>query len=267
MTTRKKKTTSKADQRDFPELAIEKRPPPTLPTAPGIDFAALAQTDIDPDKLERLIAMQERLMAKQAEAQFNVAFVEMQAALPEIDQRGKRIVKGKLHNTYAKHEDIQRVLKPILQAHGFALSFDPKIDESGIAVTAILIHRAGHSRQATFGPVPPDAGGSKNTIQEYSSSVSYGERIATIAVCNITTRGMDDDGGGGRNEAPAPPDDYEGWLLSLEAVAAEQGTAALQKFWKDSDKTYQAYLTKWNLGGWDKVKKTAIETTAAQGAA
>jgi hypothetical protein len=145
-------------------------------------------------------------------------------------------------------------MRPVLEVHGFVLNYLTDFEDGRIKVTAVLSHEAGHSQQTSF-ITDPDTSGKKNSIQAQGSAQSYGMRYATLALLNITTCGMDDDGAG--SEAPDAPDDYEDWLLGLEAVAAEQGTKALQTYWKESEKANQAHLTKWNLPGWNKVKATA----------
>ena len=60
-------------------------------------------------------------------------------------------------------------------------------------ITAILSHREGHSEETTL-TLDADKSGSKNAVQAVGSSISYGQRYAAVALLNITTRGMDDDG-------------------------------------------------------------------------
>ena len=122
-------------------------------------------------------------------------FVLMQADLPEITKHGKA------HNyAYARWEDINAQIKPVLSAHGFALNF--KIHEEGeqtLAMTAILKHRDGHVEQTTK-RLPLDKSGSKNIVQAFGSTQSYAMRYAAIALLNIVSRGEDDDAGGASSD-------------------------------------------------------------------
>lgn len=155
-----------------------------------LDFIQRAAADptVDIDKLERLIQLSERMQAKTAEGEFNAAMSEMQCEIPTIAERAKG------HGTikYATLEDISDIVKPIMKANGFAISFKVEHTAAGLSVTGILMHRAGHREQTTM-LLPLDTSGSKNAVQAVGSSTSYGKRYVMCALLNITTRGEDDD--------------------------------------------------------------------------
>src|SRR5688572_29901797 len=76
---------------------------------------------VDVEKLERLIAMQERIMRHNAKAAFDASYARMQPEIPIIDEHGRIEVKGTLRSTYAPLEDIHKVIKPICSQFGFAI--------------------------------------------------------------------------------------------------------------------------------------------------
>lgn len=154
---------------------------------------AAADPACDIDKLERLMAMHERMQARDAEAEFNAAMAAMQSDIPSIAERGAIVVNGQKRSDYATFEDINDVIKPIMQQHGFAITFKVENVPSGLSVTGILMHRAGH-RESTTMLLPLDTSGSKNAVQAVGSSTSYGKRYVMSALLNLTTRGEDDDG-------------------------------------------------------------------------
>lgn len=154
---------------------------------------AAADPACDIDKMERLMAMHERMQARDAEAQFNAAMAAMQSDIPSIAERGAIVVNGQKRSDYATFEDINDVIKPIMQAHGFAITFKVENTPGGLSVTGILMHRAGH-RESTTMMLPLDTSGSKNAVQAVGSSTSYGKRYVMSALLNLTTRGEDDDG-------------------------------------------------------------------------
>lgn len=156
-----------------------------------IERLALAP-NVDPDRIEKLLALQERMMDRQARNDFIAAMARMQPELPEIAQNGKLVIKDKLISTYAKWEDINEAIKPIIGKHGFSLTFSIETSEK-VRVTGILSHIAGHSERTEI-TLPVDVGGSKNPVQAVKSSVSYGKRCTAEALLNITSRGDDDDG-------------------------------------------------------------------------
>lgn len=185
-------------------------PPASLPVHQPQANATLAMIErlvVDPnadiDKLERMIALQEKVLAKQAEAAFNQDLAVMQASLPCIAERGQIHDKvGNVQSTYGLWEDINRELLPVLSAHGFAISF--RIDtSSGVTVTAVLSHRAGHSTTTSM-TLPVDATGGKNGVQAVASSVSYGQRYTSRALLNYSTHNdpLDDDGQAAGSAAP-----------------------------------------------------------------
>ncbi len=157
-----------------------------------IERAAM-NPDVDIDKMERLLQMQERVLERQASMDFNASMAAMQTEMPSITERGKIVVKGETRSHYATLEDIVDTARPIMQKHGFAVSFRVRSGESAIEVTGVLMHKSGH-REETSMRLPFDQSGSKNGVQAYGSSVSYGKRYVMSALLNITTRGEDDDG-------------------------------------------------------------------------
>lgn len=155
---------------------------------------AASDQNFDADKMEKLLGMYERLSDRKAKVAFHSALAEMQPTLPIITENGEIKHGGKLISKYALWEDINEAIKPILQGHGFALSFRVgRNDKNGVTITAMLSHREGHSEETTL-TLETDNSGSKNAVQAVGSSISYGQRYAAIALLNITTRGADDDG-------------------------------------------------------------------------
>lgn len=155
-------------------------------------LAVISRVATDPncdlDKMERLLNMQERVMAKQAEQAFNAAMAAMQAEIPSIAERGTG------HNIkYATLEDIVDTVRPIMHRYGFALSFRVTQAAPQITVTGVLMHKDGH-REETSMTLAADTSGSKNAVQAIGSSVSYGKRYVLCAMLNIATRGEDDNG-------------------------------------------------------------------------
>jgi hypothetical protein len=159
--------------------------------------------DVDIDKMERLLQMQERIMDRNAKAAFIGALADMQPKLPVIGRKGNITIHKKdaektdaniIQKTpYALWEDINDAIRPLLAEHGFTLTFRFKKEADRVEVTGILSHRQGHFEETTLS-LPMDTSGSKNNVQAIGSSTSYGKRYAAIALLNITTRGEDDDG-------------------------------------------------------------------------
>lgn len=154
---------------------------------------AARDPSVDIDKMERLIAMQERVQIRDAEVAFADAFATMQPNLPAIGKNGQIVHKGQIISEFAEWEDINKAITPVLSEHGFSLSFKPETTNGTIAVKGILRHRLGHKEDATL-PLPTDTSGAKNAVQSVGSTLSYGKRYVATLLLNITTEGEDDDG-------------------------------------------------------------------------
>jgi len=190
---------------------MEPQVPANVETHPASDGTALIamiervalNPDVDIDKMERLLQMQERILDRNAKSAFTAALALMQPELPVVDRKGKIVIHKKdaekipenvIQSTpYALWEDINDAIRPILAKYGFALSFRVKKEADRVEVTAILSHREGHSEE-TMLSLPMDSTGSKNNVQAIGSSTSYGKRYTACSLLNITSRGEDDDG-------------------------------------------------------------------------
>lgn len=161
---------------------------------------ALANPNTGIDALERLLAMQERVQERQAKASYTLALREMQPKLPIITERGRIIIKEKgtdkviQDTSFARWEDINEEIRPLLAEHGFALNFSNGLSPDGkVRVTTLLKHIGGWE-ESTYFDLPHDSSGSKNAVQAVGSSTSYAKRYGTLSILNITTKGEDDDG-------------------------------------------------------------------------
>lgn len=142
----------------------------------------------DLSKLEKMMDMQERVMDKQAEQAFAASMAAMQSEMPRVFE----LAQG--HNlTYARLEDINDTIRPVLEKHGFCVTFATHQDDmKAVKVTAICSHKLG-AKQETSLILPLDTSGSKNAVQAVGSTVSYGKRYTMCALLNIST-GNDNNG-------------------------------------------------------------------------
>lgn len=160
-------------------------------------------TSIDLDRLDRLMEMRDRVVAREARVAFDAAFALMQPELPVIDKKGRiegtsKRTDEKLSQAFGRWEDISPAITPILAKYGFGIRFRQErvVDPAGnhqTRVTCILSHTQGH-REEPYIDLPLDTSGSKNNVQAYGSTISYGKRYAATMALNIVTKGEDDDG-------------------------------------------------------------------------
>lgn len=184
----------------LPAASVERAPALADTQEASTILAIISKAATDPncdiDKLERLGAMYERLKAGQAQQAYSDALANLQQELPVIKERGSILDKQKnVQSTYAKWEDVNETIKPVLAKHGFSLSFRIPRNEKGIEVEGVLCHRFGHCERTSI-LLPADVSGNKNAVQAVASSVSYGKRYTAFALLNIASTDEDDDGQG-----------------------------------------------------------------------
>lgn len=159
--------------------------------------------DFNPENMRQLLDMQKEIMTEQSRRDFGAAFVALQAELPVIsatgrievrkkDSHGERTGPIQQSTPYATFNNIMDTIQPLLTKYGFGLSFEtaPSADGTRLLVTGTLEH-GGHQRQSTF-PLPAEVSGSKNNVQGWGSSMSYGKRYCTIALLNIRSAAPED---------------------------------------------------------------------------
>lgn len=186
----------------------------------------------DIDKLERMLAMHQRLLDSQARAAYYDALAQLQPELPTIDEKGViKDKRGNVRSTYAKFEDMHESLRPVLSKHGFAISFsldakpDEKLDVGVNRITCTLAHKLGHS-ESTSVYLPDDDNEFMSRQQRKASAISYGKRLTSVALLNVQTRGEDNDASGGAKDTDKPEAVKvitAKQVAELEALATEVG--------------------------------------------
>ncbi len=164
----------------------------------------------DIGRIVQLTELYQKIRADEAKRAYRAAFPAMQAELPVIDQNGRIVIQKDnkiIQSTpYAKWEDINEAIQPVLFKHGFGLFFEPGIASDGkITVTAVVTHVEGHEERATV-TLSHDSSGSKNSVQAVGSTLSYGQRYSARALLNFQSRAKaDQDDDGEAAGAPAGP--------------------------------------------------------------
>lgn len=184
------------------------------------------QQGADLDKLERLMALQERWEATEARKAYDTAFSAFKAEAVVI-VKNRKVTAGPLAGkSYAELFSVVNAITPALSRHGLSSSWKISKDEpQWLEVTCTLKHVAGHTESVSMGG-PPDVGGAKNAIQARASTVSYLERYTLKAITGLSEQ--DDDDNGGRRTAPDPEDSDEDYALIQDGRdKAMQGMAAL----------------------------------------
>lgn len=149
--------------------------------------------EVDVEKMRALLDMQKEIVRYKAEMAFNADFAAMQSDLPVIAKNGEIKVNGTVRSKYTLFEEMNEIVKPILQQHGFAILFKTSSKKGEVTVSGTLMHREGH-RETTELTLEADTSGSKNSVQSIGSSLQYAKRYIEASLLNLTTGGEDDDG-------------------------------------------------------------------------
>lgn len=151
----------------------------------------------DLDKLEKLMALQERWEASEAKKAYVVAMNAFKADPPTIYKTKNVSYIGVSYN-HALLEDAAELIGSAMTKHGLSFRWDCEQMEGGLVrVTCIITHILGHSERTAL-QAGIDLSGKKNNIQALGSTVSYLERYTLFAATGMASKdmGMDDDGKG-----------------------------------------------------------------------
>ena len=153
--------------------------------------------DVDVEKLERLMAMQEKMLDREAEQAYTMAMVAVQSNIQAVT-RDK--INPQTHSKFVSLEAMKKVVVPVYTQEGFALSYGEgeSTKENSVRVTCKVMHSGGHSENF-FYDCPIDDKGiagkvNKTPTHGKASAVTYGERYILKLIFNITIQDEDDDG-------------------------------------------------------------------------
>lgn len=178
----------------------------------------------DVEKLEKLMALQERWQAEQARKAF---FAAMNAVQGEIEPIRRDATNKFTQSRYARLESIHKQLCPVYTKAGFSISFGEgtAAREGEIRITATVMHRDGHS-QEYHADLAPDTEGAKGNanktaVQGKGSTFSYGRRYLETMIFNVALTNDDDDGNGGK-AAPVVTEEQSRELRELCEAAGRK---------------------------------------------
>jgi len=166
--------------------------------APPESFGAMVQRAIDKgvpvETMERLLAMYEKLQARQAKAEFDRALAAFQAECPTIQKTKKVMNKDgrSVRYQYAPLEVIVQQVKGLLEKHGFSYTVDAEVEPGLVRATCKATHQAGHSQTSSFS-VPIDKDAYMNPAQQCASALTFAKRYAFVNAFGILTGDEDDD--------------------------------------------------------------------------
>lgn len=173
----------------------------TETVTPNTLLALAVEGGADPDRLDKLMALQERWEANQAKKAYVEAMAQFRSECPAIDK-----TKNGHNNKYAGLSETIEAIKGLLSRCGLSHTWKTNQENGTITVRCVVTHVLGHSEETSL-TAAPDTTGSKNPIQAIGSTVSYLERYTLFALLGLASQEMDDDGSGSGKTGPKPEDD------------------------------------------------------------
>jgi len=181
-------------------------------------IAQAVKHDLDPDKLEKLMDLQDRWVANNAKRDYGAALAGFQADCPSISCTKEVTGSKGFKYKYAPLDAIQTLIRPHLKAWGLAVTFSTKMDAEGYLTAFCKVsHISGHSELSEF-TCPVDREMAVNDSQRQGSVNSYAKRYALGNALNLAFEREDDDGAKGGSK----PIDAE-QAANITALISEVG--------------------------------------------
>lgn len=226
----------------LPSQVLAPETPVVTPTAllQVIERAA-SNPQVDIDKMERLMAMHERMVARDAESAFNDAMLACQTEIRRVAADADNPQTKSKYATYAK---LDRVLRPIYTAKGISISYDtdesPKAEH--IRVLA-YVSRGAYTRTYKI-DMPADGKGAKGgdvmtKTHATGAGMQYGMRYLLKGIFNVAIGEEDNDGNAPRGMAET---EVAEWIKKIEATTTKEAAKAV---WHESVKAAKAAGDSW----------------------
>lgn len=212
-----------AERIESAPATVEQHPASDASSLLQVITRAAADPNVDIDKMERLMQMHERLLARNTEQAFNAAMTEAQKEMRRVSADANNPQTRSKYATYAK---LDAELRPIYTRHGFALSFDegdsPKPEH--VRVVCHVSHAGGFTR-TYHKDMPADGKGAKGNdvmtkTHAAGAAMSYGMRYLLKGIFNVAVGDEDRDG----NAPQSAQAISEAQAEQIRALIAEAGT-------------------------------------------
>lgn len=183
--------------------ALETQAPKALgasSTTPGsiaelLHFAI--EKGVPVETMERLVALQERMLARTAAEDFMRALADFQRGCPSIPHSRKvsyTAAGQKVEYSYAELDAIAEALREPLHSRGFSYGWGPTMADGGMLTkVCTLRHVNGHAESSSF-TCPTESRSAMSPQQKYGAAETYAMRRSLISVLGLTTTEKDMDG-------------------------------------------------------------------------
>lgn len=181
---------------------------------------AASDPSVDIEKVERLIALHERLQETAAKAAFNDAMADAQAEMEPISRNASN---PQTRSKYATYDKLDAAVRPIYTRHGFSISYDTGECAKPDYVLVLAYVSKGAFTKTYRIEMPADGKGAKGgdvmtKTHATMGAVSYGKRGLLKAIFNLAEGEGDRDGN--TDEEPCIS---EKQIADLDALISEVG--------------------------------------------
>lgn len=151
------------------------------------------------EKMHQLFELKMKVLAFDAKCAFDEAMSRLRPRFPSISKDGiiEVVKEGRVvaKTPYARFEDIQAVIQPLLAEEGFSTSFTTRAHGADKFETILKVsHVRGHSETTSVFLPDSEKSGFKNNVQAAGSAMAYGKRYAYEAAFDLRHGGQDTDG-------------------------------------------------------------------------
>lgn len=237
-------------------------PAPKAETSAGVMLQVLARISGDPtidlDRVERILALHEKLAARDAAREYTEAMAHFKSK-PLTIRKDKLVSfqtqKGRTEYRHATIGAVCEAIIPGLADVGISHHWELERKEARVIVTCVLTHRAGHSTRTTWDG-PPDDSGQKNVLQQAASTITYLQRYTLLSATGIGVSESDDDGNAGGEDSGGAeaPDGYENWSADMDAIT---DWPTLEAAWAKSNGIFKGWAVAADAKWWETRKASA----------
>lgn len=193
----------------------------------------------DLEYIGKLMDLQERWLgteARKAYVKAMAGFKSEPITIRRSKEVGYRTREGDLVGySHAELSDVTDAVGPAMAKHGLSFAWNILQGNGLITVECVITHELGHSEKVVMSG-PPDNSGKKNVIQQTASTITYLQRYTLLAVTGMSTKGMDDDGAGGSDDAPATGNQPQRQQQEAPATYPQERFDANKAAWRETIK-------------------------------
>jgi hypothetical protein len=185
------------------------------PISPMAAMMAAINANVDLEKIEKMIELQQKWDALEAKK----AFVHAMAEFKKIPIQITKDRMNKQYNSmYTSIGNLINTVLPKMSECGLSHRWTVDQVEDQIKITCIVTHERGHS-ESTWMQAPPDKSGAKNLIQQIKSTRTYLQAATFESAMGLasTDANLDNDGNGSDEEIVYIDDTQKNTIIDMIA--------------------------------------------------